>query len=82
MSHVWYASVVGSLMYAMVYTRPYIAHLVGVLRKYMSKSGKEHWTIVNMVFRYLSGTTSYGLCYQGRLGLDKVLDIHDIVDAD
>ena len=42
MSRVPYASVVGSLMYAMVYTRPDIAHAVGVLRKFMSKRGKEH----------------------------------------
>jgi hypothetical protein len=37
MSHVPYASAIGNLMYAMVYTRPYIAHVVGVLRRYMSK---------------------------------------------
>jgi hypothetical protein len=29
-------------MYAMVYTRSDIEHPVGVLRKYMSKPGKEH----------------------------------------
>ena len=33
MSHVPYASVVGSLMYAMVCTRPDIAHAVGFLSK-------------------------------------------------
>ena len=37
MSHVPYASVVGSLMYAMVCTRLDIAHAVGVLTRYMSK---------------------------------------------
>jgi hypothetical protein len=42
MSHVSYASAVGRLMYAMVYTRPYIAHAVGFLSRYMSKPGKEH----------------------------------------
>jgi hypothetical protein len=62
MSHVPYASVVGSLMYAMVFTRPDIAHAVGVLSRYMSKPGKEHWTSVRRVFRYLHGTASYGLC--------------------
>jgi hypothetical protein len=82
MSHVLYASAVGSLMYAMVYTRPDIAHAVGILSRYMSKPGKENWTVVKRVFRYLHGTTSYGLCYQGRLGLDRVLDIHGFVDAD
>eukprot|EP00253_Pinus_taeda_P005805 PITA_05805 len=42
MSHVPYASSVGSLMYAMIYTRPNIAHTVGVLSRFMSKPGKEH----------------------------------------
>ena len=34
-SHVPYASVIASLIYAMVCTRPYIAHIVGVLIWYM-----------------------------------------------
>jgi len=42
MSHVLYASAVGSLMYVMVCTRPEIAHVVGVLSRFMSKLGKEH----------------------------------------
>ena len=42
MTSVPYASVVGSLMYAMVFTQPNISHVVGVLRKYMSTPGKEH----------------------------------------
>ena len=82
MSRVPYASAVGSLMYAMVYTRPDIAHVVGVLSRFMSKPGKEHWTTVKRVFRYLRGTSDYGLCYQGRLGLDRVFNIHGFVDVD
>ena len=35
-----------------------------------------------MGFRYLHGTSDYGLCYQGRPGLDRVLDICGFVDAD
>ena len=30
----------------------------------------------------MRGTSDYGLCYQGRLGLDRVLDIRGFVDAD
>eukprot|EP00253_Pinus_taeda_P030374 PITA_30374 len=81
MSRVPYASAVGSLIYAMVYTRPDIAHAVGVLSRFMSKPGKEHWTAVKRVFKYLRGTSDYGLCYQARLGSDRVLDIHGFVDA-
>jgi hypothetical protein len=82
MSHVSYANAVGSLMYAMICTRPDITHEMGFFRRYMSKPGKEHWTSIKRVFRYLHGTTNYGLCYQGRLGLDRVVDIHGFVDAD
>eukprot|EP00253_Pinus_taeda_P034555 PITA_34555 len=63
MSCVPYVSAVGSLMYAMVCTRLDIAHVVGVLTRLMSKRGKEHWTTVKQVFRYLHGTSDYGLCY-------------------
>jgi len=82
MSHVPYASAVGSLMYAMVYIRLDIAHAVGVLSRFMSKPRKEHWTSWKRVFRYLRGTSDCGLCYQGRPGLDRVLDIRGFVDAD
>jgi hypothetical protein len=81
MSRVPYASVVISLMYAMVCTRSDIAHEVGFLSRYMSKPGKDHWTTIKRVFRFLRGIASYGLCYQGRSGLDRVVDIHGFVDA-
>ena len=51
MSRVPYESAVGSLMYAMVCTRPDISHAVGVLSRYMSKPGKEHWTTIKRVFQ-------------------------------
>eukprot|EP00253_Pinus_taeda_P014898 PITA_14898 len=82
MSHVPYASAASSLMYAMVYTRPNITRVVGVLSKFMSKPGKEHWTTVKRVFKDLRGTCDYGLCYQARPGLDRVLDIRGFVDVD
>jgi len=82
MSCVPYASSVSSMMYAMVFSRPNIAHAVGVLSRFMSKPGKEHWIAVKWVFRYLHGTSDYGLCYQGRLGLDRVFNICGFVDVD
>eukprot|EP00253_Pinus_taeda_P028110 PITA_28110 len=66
MSRVPYASAISSLMYVMVCTRPDRAHAVGVLNRFISKPGKEHWIVVKQVFRYLRGTSDYGLCYQGR----------------
>ena len=82
MSHAPYASAVGSLLYAMVCTRLDISHAVGVLSGFISKPGKEHWTIVKWVFRYLCGTSDYGMCYQGRLGFDRFLDIYGFLDRD
>ena len=59
MSRVPYASAVSSLMYVMVCTRLDIAHVVGVLSKYMSKIRKEHGKIIKRVFKYLHDTIGY-----------------------
>ena len=63
MSKVPYQSAVGNLMYAMVCTRPDIAHAVGVVSRYMSNPGKQHWLAVKWILRYLRGTTSQALCF-------------------
>jgi Reverse transcriptase (RNA-dependent DNA polymerase) len=42
MKNIPYASAVGSLMYAMVCTRPNISHAVGVVSRYMSNPDSEH----------------------------------------
>jgi hypothetical protein len=42
MSMVPYSSIVGNLMYVMVFTRPNIAHAMGVVSRYMKNPGKEH----------------------------------------
>lgn len=65
MASVPYASAVGSLMYAMVNTRPDIAHAVGVVSRFMANPDKEHWEAVKWILRYLKGTTDLALCYGG-----------------
>jgi hypothetical protein len=65
MSCVPYANAVGSLMYAMVITRPDISHVVGVVGRYIENPGKEHWAAVKWVLRYLSGTSNYSITYDG-----------------
>ena len=52
-----YASTVGSLMYAMVCTRPDIGYAIGVVSRFMSNPGKEHWNAVKWILRYLKGTS-------------------------
>ena len=63
MSKVPYSSAVGSLMYAMVCTRPDIAHAVGVVSRFLSNPGKEHWEAVKWILRYLRGTSRVCLCF-------------------
>ncbi|CAO2820788.1 unnamed protein product [Amaranthus hypochondriacus] len=52
-------------MYAMVCTRPDLAHAVSVVSRFMSQPGKEHWQAVKRIFRYLKGTSDVGLIYGG-----------------
>ena len=63
MQKVPYASVVGSLMYVMVCTRPDIAHAVGVVSKFLSNLDKEHWVAVKWILKYLRGTSKTCLCF-------------------
>ena len=42
MARVPYSSIVGSLMYAMVCTRPDLSHDVSLVSRYMANPGKEH----------------------------------------
>ncbi|GJS35541.1 zinc finger, CCHC-type containing protein [Tanacetum coccineum] len=60
-----YAKVIGSLMYAMTCTRPDVAYAVGRLSRHTSSPGKEHWVVVNRVFKDLKKTMDYGLEYSG-----------------
>ena len=60
-----YALVLGILMYAMVCTRLDISHVVGVVSKYMSHPGIEHWNVVKWILRYLRGTSSKCLHFGG-----------------
>ena len=42
MKKIPYASIIDSLMYAMVCTRPNIVHAIGVVSRYLSNPGKEN----------------------------------------
>ena len=58
-----YASAVGSLMYAMLCTRPDICYAVGVVSRYQSDPKVEHWTAVKHILKYLKRTMDYMLVY-------------------
>ena len=58
-----YASVVGSLIYAMLYTRPNNCFAVGVASRYQSNPGLDHWVAVKTILKYLRRTRNYMLVY-------------------
>ncbi|KAH9802373.1 Integrase catalytic domain-containing protein [Citrus sinensis] len=65
MRRVPYAEAVGSLMYAMLCTRPYICFAVGMVSRYQSNPGPKHWTAVKHIMKYLKRTKNYMLVYSG-----------------
>ena len=72
-----YQSMVGSLIYAAIATRPDIAQAVGALAKFNPSPNQAHLTAVKRVFRYLKGTVKLHLSYEAR---DKVMGRYS--DAD
>lgn len=42
-----YSSVLGSLMYGMIGSRPVLAHAVGLVSRFMSSPGRKHWDWLN-----------------------------------
>lgn len=77
MAKVPYASAIGSLMYAAVCTRPDISHAVGVVSRFASNPGRQHWEAVKWIFRYLRRTTDLPLCF----GRSKLI-VQGFVDSD
>src|SRR4051812_18577006 len=72
MSRVPYSSVVGSLMYAMVCSRPDLSFAMSLVGRFMANPGKEHWKVVQWIFRYLRGTSGaylkFGRTNEGFVG--------------
>jgi hypothetical protein len=58
-----YASAIGSLMYAMLCTRPDISFAVCKLSRYTNKPSTEHWKAIGRVLGYLKRTIGLGLYY-------------------
>lgn len=62
-----YQSYVGTLMYAMLGSRPDIAFAVSCVSRYSANPTNDHMNAVLRVFKYLHGTLEYQLTYRGEL---------------
>ena len=65
MSKVPYASAIGSIMYAMVCTRPDVSYALSMTSRYQSNPGEGHWTAVKNILKYLRRTKDSFLVYGG-----------------
>jgi len=65
-----YQSKVGSLMYAMLCTRPDLAYTVSQISQFNNHPSEEHDAAANCVFKYLCGTSNLGITFDGKVGLE------------
>ena len=63
MDKIPYLSAVGTLQYLATTTRPDISYAVGVLARFNTNPGIQHWKAVRHLFRYLKGSLDYKLVY-------------------
>ena len=65
MSSIPFASAIGSVMYAMICTRPDVSYALSICSKYQSNPGMIHWAAVKNILKYLKRTKDLFLLYEG-----------------
>jgi hypothetical protein len=66
MSHIPYASAIGSIMYAMICTRPDVSYALSMTSRYQANPGEAHWIAVKNILKYLRRTKEMFLVYGGK----------------
>ncbi|KAL4368402.1 hypothetical protein GQ457_05G022260 [Hibiscus cannabinus] len=77
MSQIPYASAIGSIMYAMICTRPDLSYALSMTSRYQANPGEGHWTAVKNILKYLRRTKDVFLVYRG----EEELRIKGYTDA-
>ncbi|KAK8686089.1 hypothetical protein V6N13_125116 [Hibiscus sabdariffa] len=77
MSEVPYASAIGSIMYAMICTRPDLSYALSITSRYQANLGESHWVAVKNILKYLRRTKDVFLVY----GAEEQLSIKGYTDA-
>jgi hypothetical protein len=78
MSSIPYASTIGSIMYAMLSTRPDLALALSLTSRYQSNLDMSHWTAVKNILKFLRRTKDMVLVYGGS---NVELDVKDYVST-
>jgi hypothetical protein len=63
MSGIPYASAIGSIMYAMICTRPDVSCALSMTSRYQQNPGDSHWMAVKNILKYLRNTKDMFLIY-------------------
>ncbi|XP_057247396.1 secreted RxLR effector protein 161-like [Beta vulgaris subsp. vulgaris] len=66
MSSIPYASAIGSIMYAMISTRPDVAYALSMCSRFQANPGEAHWTAAKSILKYLRRTKGMFLVYGGQ----------------
>ncbi|KAK8535537.1 hypothetical protein V6N12_057053 [Hibiscus sabdariffa] len=66
MSQIPYASAIGSIMYAMICTRPDLSYALSMTNRYQANPGEGHWIAVKNILKYLRWTKDVFLVYGGK----------------
>src|SRR5256886_1111732 len=77
MTKIPYASAIGSIMYAMICTRPDVSYALSATSRYQSNPGESHWTAVKNILKYLRRTKDLFLVY----GVEEELIVKGYTDA-
>ena len=78
MDKIPYASAIGSIMYAMLCTRPDVSYALSATSRFQSDPGESHWTAVKNILKYLRRTKDLFMVYGG---LDSELVVKGYTDA-
>jgi hypothetical protein len=75
--HSIYRQIVGSLMYAMVATRPDIAFSLSILSRFLHKPIKLHLQLAIYVLRYLKGSLTQSIVYRQYSDNTEIIGLTD-----
>jgi hypothetical protein len=77
-----YRSLVGSLIYAFIGTRPDIGACLMRTAAFCNNPGKTHWTAAKRILRYLKGAKNDSISYSGTLKKGEKLKLRIYCDSD
>ena len=83
MSRIPFASTVGSIMYAMICTRPDVSYALSMCSRYQADPGEGHWMAVKNILKYLRRNKDAFLIYgDGELEVTGYTDVSFQTDKD